>query len=150
MHWEGNRNIATLVLNLGAGWGWVLRTLPRSIYIPGKRSGTHLKADSHITCRAHAAPMLFPCHAVPLMVYNMSFSFELHSAAVSDSHLLRRAHAPLWPSRSSQGHGTRQPSREGLWTTCPYSASSGYHAEFHEDCYQKHTNPPHNDPYLRL
>jgi hypothetical protein len=29
-------------------------------------------------------------------------------------------------------------------------ASSGYHAEFYEDCYQKHTNPPHNDPYLRL
>jgi hypothetical protein len=26
----------------------------------------------------------------------------------------------------------------------------GYHAEFHEDCYQKHTNPPHNDPYLQL
>jgi len=22
--------------------------------------------------------------------------------------------------------------------------------EFPEDCYQKHTNPPHNDPYLRL
>jgi len=27
---------------------------------------------------------------------------------------------------------------------------SGYHPEFHEACYQKHTNPPHNDPYLRL
>jgi hypothetical protein len=25
--------------------------------------------------------------------------------------------------------------------TCPRSASSGYHAEFHEGCYQKHTNP---------
>jgi len=25
------------------------------------------KADSHIACRAHAAPMLFPCHAVPLI-----------------------------------------------------------------------------------
>jgi hypothetical protein len=25
--------------------------------------------------------------------------------------------------------------------TCPLSASSGYHAEFHEGCYQKHTNP---------
>jgi len=29
-------------------------------------------------------------------------------------------------------------------------ASSGYHTEFQEDCYQKHTNPPHNDPYLWL
>jgi hypothetical protein len=28
--------------------------------------------------------------------------------------------------------------------------SEAYHAEFHEDCYQKHTTPPHNDPYLRL
>jgi hypothetical protein len=28
-----------------------------------------------------------------------------------------------------------------MWATCPRSASSGYHAEFHEGCYQKHTNP---------
>jgi hypothetical protein len=28
-----------------------------------------------------------------------------------------------------------------MWTTCPRSSSSGYHAEFHEGCYQKHTNP---------
>jgi hypothetical protein len=27
-----------------------------------------------------------------------------------------------------------------MWVTCPHSASSGYHAEFHETCYQKHTN----------
>ena len=27
-----------------------------------------LKADSHIACRAHAAPMLFPYHAMPLGV----------------------------------------------------------------------------------
>jgi hypothetical protein len=27
-----------------------------------------------------------------------------------------------------------------MWTTYPRSASSGYHAEFHEGCYQKHTN----------
>ena len=30
-----------------------------------------LKADSHIACQAHAAPMLLPCHAVPLRVYNV-------------------------------------------------------------------------------
>jgi len=52
--------------------------------------------------------------------------------------------------RSSQGHGTARPSRDGLWATYPRSASSGYHAEFYEDCYQKHTNPAHKDPYLRL
>jgi hypothetical protein len=28
-----------------------------------------------------------------------------------------------------------------MWTTCPRSASSGYHPEFHEGCYQKNTNP---------
>jgi hypothetical protein len=28
-----------------------------------------------------------------------------------------------------------------MWATHPLSASSGYHAEFHEVCYQKHTNP---------
>jgi hypothetical protein len=26
-----------------------------------------------------------------------------------------------------------------MWTTCPCSASSGYHAEFHEGSYQNHT-----------
>ena len=61
-----------------------------------------------------------------------------------------RAHVMLWLCRSSQGHGTARSSRDGLWATCPRSASSGYYAEFHEDCYHKHTNPPHNNPYLRL
>jgi hypothetical protein len=28
-----------------------------------------------------------------------------------------------------------------MWATCPRSASSGYHADFNEGCYQKHTNP---------
>ena len=28
----------------------------------------NVKADSNIACRAHAAPMTFPCHAVPLRV----------------------------------------------------------------------------------
>jgi hypothetical protein len=28
-----------------------------------------------------------------------------------------------------------------MWATCPHSASSGYHAEFHEGCYQKHIKP---------
>jgi hypothetical protein len=36
------------------------------------------------------------------------------------------------PCHSSQGHGTSWPSRKSLWTKCQRSASSGYHAEFHE------------------
>ena len=47
-----------------------------------------IKADSHIACRS-------PANAVPLRVYNVSFPFDLHSAAVSDSHLPCRAHAKL-------------------------------------------------------
>ena len=63
------------------------------------------KAVSHTACRVHATPMSFPCHAVPLRVWNVSFSFDLHSAAVSDSQLPCRAHSMLWPCRSSQGQG---------------------------------------------
>ena len=33
---------------------------------------------------------------------------------------------------SSQGHGIEWSSRESLWANCQLSASSGYHAEFHE------------------
>jgi hypothetical protein len=28
-----------------------------------------------------------------------------------------------------------------MWATCPRSASSGSHAEFHEGFYKKHANP---------
>jgi hypothetical protein len=31
-------------------------------------------------------------------------------------------------------------SRDGMWATCQRSDSSGYHAGFHEGCYQKQTN----------
>jgi len=56
----------------------------------------------------------------------------------------RSDHALLLKATAQHGR------RDGLWATCPRSASSGYYAEFHEECYRKHTNPPHNDPYLRL
>jgi len=64
----------------------------------------------------------------------------------ADSHIACRAHAMPMPCSdravlSRPRHSTALERR---------SASSGYHAEFHEDCHQKHTNPPHNDPYLRL
>jgi hypothetical protein len=62
----------------------------------------------------------------------VSFPFDLHSTAVSDSHLPCRAHTMLRPCHSSQGHGTARPSRDSLWATCPRSASSSYHAEFHK------------------
>jgi hypothetical protein len=34
-----------------------------------------------------------------------------------------------------------RPSRDGMWAACPRSAFSSYRVEFHEGCYQKHTNP---------
>ena len=54
-----------------------------------------INADSHIACRSHVAPMPFPCHVVPLRVLNVSFPFDLHSVALSDSHLSCHAHAML-------------------------------------------------------
>jgi len=41
--------------------------------------------------------MPFPCHAVPLRVYSVSFPFDLHNAAVSDSHLPCHSHAAAMP-----------------------------------------------------
>jgi len=70
----------------------------------------------------------------------VSFPFDLHNAAVFYSHLPCHAHAMLRPCRSSQGHGIVRPSRDGLWAICLLSASSGYHVEFNEGCYQTHSS----------
>jgi hypothetical protein len=61
----------------------------------------------------------------------------------SESDFSRSRHSAGW---ARHGHGMacvnyHRPSIDGTWATCPRSASSGYHAEFHELCYQKHTNP---------
>jgi len=55
----------------------------------------------------------FPCHAVSLSVYIVSLPFDLHSAAVFDSHIPCHARAALLPcpehavlKATSQGHGT--------------------------------------------
>jgi hypothetical protein len=54
---------------------------------------------------------------------------------------------------TSEGHGTARhghgmacvnyprQSRDGMWATCSLSISSGYHAVFHDGCYQKHIHP---------
>jgi hypothetical protein len=69
----------------------------------------------------HTAPV--PCHDHAILKQNA----QGHGAA-------RRGHgmACMHYYRSS---------RDGMCATCQRSASSGYHAEFHEVCYQKHTNP---------
>ena len=50
-------------------------------------------------------PMSFPCRAlaVPLRVLNVSLPFDLHSAAMSDSHLPCHAHAMLRPCLEKNG-----------------------------------------------
>jgi len=109
-----------------------------------------IKADSHIACRAHAVPL--PCRAAKGLKCVFPIWFTRCGRVWFTLAMLRpcRAYAMLWPCSSSQGHGTARPSRDVLWANCRLSASSGFHADFYEDCYQKHTNPPHNDPYLRL
>ena len=99
-----------------------------------------LKVDSHIACRAHDVPL--PCRAAKGLecVFPIWFTQCGRVWFTLAMHCTCRAHAMLGPCRSSQGHGTARPSRDGLWATCPRSTSSGYHAEFHGDCYQKHTN----------
>ena len=96
-----------------------------------------IKADSHTACRAHAVPLT--CRTAKAFRLCLS-PLNLHSATMPDSDLLCHAHAMLRPRLSSQGHGKTRPSSDGLWTTSPRSASSGYHAEFHEGCYQNHNN----------
>jgi hypothetical protein len=55
-----------------------------------------LPADSFVLRRIHtyhAVPMPFPYHAVLLRLYIVSFPFDLHSAAVFDSHMPCRSPA---------------------------------------------------------
>jgi hypothetical protein len=106
-----------------------------------------LKADSHIACRAHAIPL--PCSAAKGLECSFPIWFTQCGRVWFTLAMPCHAHAMLRPCCSSQGHGTARLSRDGLCATCPCSASSGYHAEFHEGCYQKLTNlrrrwPPWN------
>jgi hypothetical protein len=96
-----------------------------------------LKPDSHIACRAHAVPL--PCRAAKGLECVFPILFTQCGRVWFTFAMPCHAHAMLRPC-SFQGHGTARPSIDGLWATCPRSASFGYHAEFHEGCYQTHTN----------
>jgi hypothetical protein len=99
--------------------------------------------------------MPFPCHAVLLKVHTVSFPLDLHSAAVFDSHMpwrtramprlcwteidfSRPCHSAAWAWHDMCELASVV--QRGMWSTCGGSASSGYHTEFHEGCYQKHTS----------
>jgi len=94
------------------------------------------KADSHIACRTYAVPL--PCRATKGLECVVPIWFTQCGCVWFT--LAMRCPCHLWPCRSSQGHGTARPLRDGVWTTCSRSASSGYHMEFHEVFYQMHTN----------
>jgi hypothetical protein len=109
-----------------------------------------------------AQPFPLPCSAAKGL--DLSFPYYLHSAGGrvwfthamprpcraraiprpcrSESDFSRSRHSAVW-AHNMNGMACvnyHRPSRDGMWATCPRSASSGYHAEFHEG-YQKHTNP---------
>jgi hypothetical protein len=113
-----------------------------------------IKADSQIACRAHAVPL--PCRAAKGLECVFPIWFTQCGRVWFTLAMPRPCHPLTMPFFSRPRHSTafhRRPVGHTkwsvLWATCSRSASPGYHAEFHEDCYQKHTNP-HNDPYLRL
>jgi hypothetical protein len=107
-------------------------------------------------CCAHAVPL--PCRAAkgldcvfPIWFTKRSRVWFTHAmprpchttTMPSGSDFLRPRHSAAW-ARHRYGmtyENYHRPSRDGMWAISPRSASSGYHAEFHGGCYQKHTNP---------
>jgi len=99
---------------------------PRNI--PGTHFCWRIKADSHITCRAHAVPQ--PCCAAKCLECVFPIWFTQCGRVWFTFAMSLPCHPRL--CHSSQGHGTARSSRKSLWTNCSLSSSSGYHAEFHE------------------
>ena len=81
-------------------------------------SGRTVKTESHMARRAHAVPL--PCLAAKGLhcVFPIWFAQWDHIWFTLAMPCPCRANAMLWPCRSSQGHDTVRPSKDGLWTTC--------------------------------
>ena len=93
-----------------------------------------------LSCCAHAVPL--PCRAAKGLECVFPIRFTQCGRVWFTLAMPPPCHPR--PCRSSQGHGTGRPSRDGLWATVLRSASSGYHAELRgvsRSCYQTHTNP---------
>jgi len=109
-----------------------------------------LKADSNIACRAHVVPL--PCRASKSLEF--VFPFDLHSSAVSDSHLPCHAHAAPMPCsdhdvllKATAQNSRRETACGVLAPVRPLPATTRSSRKCY--CCEKHTNPAHNDPYLR-
>jgi hypothetical protein len=102
-----------------------------------------VKADSHIACRAHVVPL--PCRAAKRLECVFPIWFTQCGRVWFTLAMPRPCHALTMQFFSRPRHSTAVKRRP-----VSYLSASVYHAKFHEDCYQKRTNPPHNDPYLRL
>jgi hypothetical protein len=59
--------------------------------------------------------MPFPCHSLPLRVYIVPFTFDLHSAAVFDSHMPFRARAMPQTCRSESDFSRPRQSAAWAW-----------------------------------
>ena len=67
--YHSSRRNTPAIVNVRKGNKLVLTSYyRRTCNAYGGRDSVSVKADSHITCRSHAAPMPFPCHTMPLRV----------------------------------------------------------------------------------
>jgi hypothetical protein len=92
------------------------------------------RSDKCLDCLYHLIYTVRPClirsyHAAPLPCHDHE----------SESDFSRPRHSAAWAWLGMCGLSS--PSRDGMWAIFPRSTSSGYHAEFHEGCYQKPTKP---------
>jgi hypothetical protein len=71
--------------------------------------------ESRLAHIYHTMPMPFPCHAVPLRVQIVSHPFDLHSAAVFDSHMPCRARAMPRPCLSESDFSRPRHSAAWAW-----------------------------------
>jgi len=67
------------------------------------------KADSHIECRAHAALLPFPCHAMPLRIFLSHLIYTVLLCLIHTYHAMpmpRPCHALTMPFFSRPRHST--------------------------------------------
>jgi hypothetical protein len=96
-----------------------------------------IKANSHVACRSPA----MPCHkGFRMCAYHLIYTVRLC--------LIHTCHALTMPFFSRPQHSTAV-ERRPVGCLPVFDFFQLLH-RVPLDCYQKHTNPPHNDSYLQL